>query len=154
MHYTELPKGRRRYTSLRIGPKLSVRQHGSRRGVLKNNIMKNLSKILNSRRIKGLFASIVENGSMVSLAGNWTRVDGCNELSVANKLVAEGTAKGFEMKIKESDRGSKYSIYKRTTGSVADLIKGFGWRVISVAFPNRVKFAGRLRLLHRVSLLI
>jgi len=154
MHYTERPKGRRRYTILRIGPKLSVRQHGSRRGVLKFKTMKNLSKILNSRRIKGLFASIVENGSMVSLAGNWTRVDGTGDLTVANKIVQEGISKGFEMKIKESDKGSRYAIYKRTTGSVADLIRGFGWRVISVAFPNRVKFAGRLRLLHRVSLLI
>lgn len=124
--------------------------------MIKNNNSKSsvLSRLLKTRRIKGLFASIVENGSMVSLAGNWSRIDGCNELSVAQEIVAKEESKGFEMKIVESNRGSKYSIYKRTTGSVADLIKGFGWRVISVCFPNRVKFAGRLRLLTKVSTLL
>lgn len=41
----------------------------------------------------------------------------------------------------------KFQVLTQTQGSLADLIKAWGWRVISVAFPNKVKFTSRLRLL-------
>jgi hypothetical protein len=111
--------------------------------------MKNLSRALNSRRIKGLFASIIENGSMVSLAGKWEVYGECAKANTKG-LVSDLEKKGFEVKTKNLDSSSDM-ILKRTQGSLADLILGFGWRVISVAFPNKVKFAGRLRLLRKFS---
>lgn len=117
--------------------------------------MKTLLNQLNSRRIKGLFASIIENGSMVSLAGKW-EVYGTCQSADTNKLVAELESKGFEVKTKKL-KGGEFPmdmIMKRSQGSLADLITAFGWRVISVAFPNKVKFAGRLRLLKLFSVYI
>jgi hypothetical protein len=109
--------------------------------------MKTLSMQLNSRRIKGLFASIVENGSMVSLAGNWEVTDRNLTLENAQGISNNYQSEGFLTKVKIQKDGS-YRVLRLSRGSLADLITGFGWRMISLCFPNKVKFAGRLKLLH------
>lgn len=102
---------------------------------------------LKSRRIKGLFASIVENGSMVSLAGNWAITDRKLELIKAEAISKEYQSEGFATRVEKAKDGT-YRVLRLERGSLADLITGFGWRMISLVFPNKVKFAGRLRLLH------
>lgn len=107
---------------------------------------KTLQMQLNSRRIKGLFASILENGSMVSLVPTWSKLDACKTAEDMNKIVATATSAGIITKVRTLKDGS-FVIFQQRFGSVTDLITGFGWRIISLAFPHKVKFAGRLRLL-------
>ena len=109
--------------------------------------MKTLSMQLNSRRIKGLFSSILENGAMVSLAGTWEVTDRKLSLEKAEVISKGYQSEGFLTKIGNSKDGT-FRVLRLSRGSLADLITGFGWRMISLIFPNKVKFAGRLRLLH------
>jgi len=98
--------------------------------------MNKIKNILSSRRIKGLFASIVENGSMISLVGTWKPVkEGMSTLGLETKTVS---------------RRGKDVLFYRYPG-LTDLVNGFGWRVLSFCFPNRVKFTRRLLQLYKFS---
>jgi hypothetical protein len=101
--------------------------------------MKILKKFnITSRRLQGLFASIIESGAMVSLAGRWVRE---SELKF-------GSTKGLETKvIKYTKDGTEHEYTLYRTASLADLLRGFGWRVIFGLAPNKVKISGRLRVL-------
>lgn len=96
---------------------------------------------LGTEGLKGLFASIVENGAMVSLAGKWVYLND----------IKSGNPKNLETKIVKKTRiveGVKTSVdvtmYR--TSSLSDMFRGFAWRVISGAFPGTVKFSGRLKV--------
>jgi hypothetical protein len=110
---------------------------------------KALTRILSSRRIKGLFASIVENGSMVSLDPVFVNhPDFGKKLSLeqANEAVASLAKTGLITKI-AVNKDSSYRILYQKHGTVSDLISGVGWRIISACFPGKVKFSSRMRLL-------
>jgi len=114
---------------------------------MKNTILQTTQGMLTSRRIKAFFAAIHENGSMVSLAGTWELVNRSNNLDIVNKW-KEGTSssEGLFTKVKGPNKEGAYALYQMSTPPLADLFRAYGWRVISFVFPNRVKFAGRLRL--------
>ena len=84
---------------------------------------------------------------MVSLAGNWAVTDRKLTLEKAEAISKEYQSEGFATKVAKSKDGT-FKVLRLERGSLADLVTGFGWRMISLAFPNKVKFAGRLRLLH------
>jgi hypothetical protein len=121
-------------------------------GVLKTiaraqkTVKSNSALLLSSRRIKGLFASIVENGSLVSLATSWVLEHRNVELDQKEVILKDLSKGGTITKVKANPNGT-FNIWSQKHGSVADLITAFGWRIVSLAFPNKVKFAGRLRLL-------
>jgi len=140
-------------TSTRVNNKLTSNSPSKRRGgELKTIARENLtvkskfSQLLSSRRIKGLFASIVENGSLVSLATVWQRADSKVRKEDVNKFISNYLSEGIRAKAQRNSDGT-YNIVTQKHGTVADLITAFGWRIISLAFPNKVKFSGRLRLL-------
>jgi len=92
---------------------------------------------LTSRRIKSLFASILENGAMVSLAGKWVYE---NELKY-------GLFNDIQTKtITRSSKDGVQTITLYRVASLADLMKGLSWRIILACFPNKVKISGRLRV--------
>nr|UJQ92605.1 MAG: putative RNA-dependent RNA polymerase [Mitoviridae sp.] len=103
-----------------------------------------LKAVLTTRRIKGLFASILENGSMISLAGTW---------KIWNPKLGP-VPKGFEVRYEPKPDSTpdnpKGLTWYRLPG-LADLVRGFGWRVLSFCFPGRVRFTRRLRQLYRFS---
>jgi hypothetical protein len=147
------PQKRGYSTSTRVNNKLTSNSPSKRRGgELKTIARENLtvkskfSQLLSSRRIKGLFASIVENGSLVSLATVWQRADSKVRKEDVNKFISNYLNEGIRAKARRNSDGT-YNIVTQKHGTVADLITGFGWRIISLAFPNKVKFSGRLRLL-------
>lgn len=110
---------------------------------------KALTRILSSRRIKGLFASIVENGSMVSLDPVFKgHPEFGRKLTLEQAKEAEASlvGKGLITKIAGNKDGSFRVLYQ-SLGTASDLIQGFGWRVISACFPGKVKFSSRMRLL-------
>lgn len=112
--------------------------------------LKGLSKLLSTRRIKGLFASIVENRAMVSLDPVYrNHPDYGKEMTLEQVKSAEAelTKKSILYKVVRNKGSDSYRIMAQVHGTVSDLITGFGWRVISAVFPNKVKFTARLRLL-------
>lgn len=104
------------------------------------------AQLLSSRRIQGLFASIVENGSLVSLASTWTRVGEFVSEAAIKIAISQLPSKDLLTKVNRSKKGN-YQLFYQSKGSLADLMSAFGWRIISLAFPQKVKFVGRLRLL-------
>lgn len=109
-----------------------------------------LENILSSRRIKGLFASILENGAMVSLDPVFKRhPDYGNSMTLdeAKEAVATLEKSNIITKIVTGKDKGTYSVLYQVHGTVSDLILGFGWRLISACFPYKVKFTGRMRLL-------
>nr|WAY16586.1 putative RNA-dependent RNA polymerase [Rhizoctonia solani mitovirus 95] len=118
----------------------------------KGNLVKGntLSRLLSSRRIKGLFASILENGSTVSLEPTHVleRPKGLTEETAA-KIVADYQSEGIIAKAVTTSKGLAIKVQKH--GSVSDLIIGLGWRVIAAVFPNKVNFTSRMRLLKMFS---
>lgn len=147
------PQKRGYSTSTRVNNKLTSNSPSKRRGgELKTIARENLtvkskfSQLLSSRRIRGLFASIVENGSLVSLATVWQRADSKVRKEDVNKFISNYLNEGIQAKARRNSDGT-YHIVTQKHGTVADLITAFGWRIISLAFPNKVKFSGRLRLL-------
>nr|WAY16579.1 putative RNA-dependent RNA polymerase [Rhizoctonia solani mitovirus 105] len=127
------------------------KKEGDRKSIVspKLPVKSKMGQLLTSRRIKGLFASIVENGSLVSLGTSWQPVkDGrFDSIDAAKAAAKELQSKGILTKVITSKTKDKFTVYQQLHGTVSDLISAFGWRIISLAFPNKVKFAGRLRLL-------
>lgn len=127
------------------------KKEGDRKSIVsaKLPVKSKMAQLLTSRRIKGLFASIVENGSLVSLGTVWQPVENgrFDSLEAAKAAAKELQSKGAFTKVVPSKTKDKFTVFKQLHGTVSDLISGFGWRIISLAFPNKVKFAGRLRLL-------
>jgi len=119
---------------------------------MKNQILKTTQGMLTSRRIKAFFAAIHENGSMVSLAGTWELINKSNDMDTVNEW-KKGTSssEGLFTKVKGPNNEGAYALYQMSTPPLADLFRAYGWRVISFVFPNRVKFAGRLRLVRLFS---
>jgi hypothetical protein len=100
-----------------------------------------MKNILNLRRVEGLFASIRENGAMISLAGKWVGLD----------QIKSGSSKGLESRVVHRTKmidGVKTTVdvIQYRISSLSDLLGGFGWRVIFAVFPNAVKVSGRLRV--------
>nr|UIW13820.1 MAG: RNA-dependent RNA polymerase [Rhizoctonia solani mitovirus 48] len=109
-----------------------------------------LSRLLSSRRIKGLFASIVENGAMVSLDQTFsTDRELSRTLTKEEALIAKATndSAGVVSRIIQNRDGKTFRLERLVHGSLSDLILGFGWRIISACFPNKIKFTARMRLL-------
>jgi hypothetical protein len=67
-----------------------------------------MKNTINIRRLKGLFASFLENGSMVSLAGTWKAVK-------EDQVLPDGAL------TKVVSKGGKDRTYWLSQGSLADL---------------------------------
>ncbi|QDW65413.1 putative RNA-dependent RNA polymerase [Rhizoctonia solani mitovirus 21] len=114
-----------------------------------------LSRMLSSRRIKGLFASIVENEAMVSLDRKFIVVrDKFSTMDEVSLYLKTHHSKDTEFKVverKAKDGSTFLQLSTLQRGSLSDLILGYGWRVIAACFPNKVKFASRIKLLRLFS---
>jgi hypothetical protein len=78
------------------------------------------------RRIKGVFASVVEYGSMVSLEGEWKFVKAFEDKTSADAALVLNNKKGtLNAKIVKSSRKGieRYSIYVQIHPSLSDLIR-------------------------------
>nr|UIW13821.1 MAG: RNA-dependent RNA polymerase [Rhizoctonia solani mitovirus 49] len=114
------------------------------------------SRMLSSRRIKGLFASIVENEAMVSLEREFQNVgEKFLTRDDLNSFLKKNYHQDTEFRVREHrskiDGSSFLTLHVLQRGSLSDLITGFGWRVISAVFPYKVKFASRIKLLYLFS---
>lgn len=117
----------------------------------KVNGRNSLSRLLSSRRIKGLFASIVENGAMVSLDQVFMLdQEFSKELTKDEALKAKALndQAGVVSRIVPNRKGKTFRVERLQHGTLSDLITGFGWRIVSACFPNKVKFTARMRLLN------
>jgi hypothetical protein len=94
-----------------------------------------MKNTLTTRRLRGLFASFIENGAMVSLAGIWKPVKN-GQVLPKGALTKEFTSKG------------KTVLKWLSTGSLADLFGSLAWRLILACFPNKVRLVNRLRVVN------
>jgi hypothetical protein len=94
-----------------------------------------MKNTLTTRRLKGLFASFIENGAMVSLAGIWNPVkDG--QVLPKGALTKEFSVRG------------KTVLKWLSAGSLADLFGALAWRLILACFPNKVRLVNRLKVVN------
>nr|UJQ92593.1 MAG: putative RNA-dependent RNA polymerase [Mitoviridae sp.] len=116
--------------------------------LLPPTVKKAVKGLLELKGVKGLFATIAESGSMVSLDIPFGFASAHPSKAEAIAAAAVLEKSGLRTKVRPAfSKTNSWVVLKQTQSGVSDLIRGFGWRVISAAFPGRVKFAGRLRLL-------
>nr|UJQ92621.1 MAG: putative RNA-dependent RNA polymerase [Mitoviridae sp.] len=94
-----------------------------------------MKNTINIRRLKGLFASFLENGAMVSLAGTW-------------KVVRKDLVLPDGALTKVVSKGGKDQIFWLSQGSLADLFGALAWRLILACFPQKVRLINRLRVVN------